>query len=136
MGRDVNDNDKFRYNPDFTYPRYQVRIDSIQAKETVRLLHAELNKSDLSIPTQPEEAKKAEEGIETDRRYALDAAIVRVMKSRKERLLEQLKSDVVDAVRFHFVPDIKEIKKRVLVLVESEYIRRDENNPDLFLYVA
>jgi cullin-4 len=35
-GRDVNDDDKFRYNPDFTYPRYQVRVDSIQAKETVR----------------------------------------------------------------------------------------------------
>jgi len=117
-GRDVNDDDKFLYNPDFTYPRYQVRIDSIQAKET------------------PEEAKRAEEGIETDRKYALDAAIVRVMKSRKERTFEQLKLDVVDAVKNHFVPDIKEFKKRVLVLIESEYLRRDEDNPELFFYVA
>jgi Cullin family len=35
-GRDVNDDDKFYYNADFTHPLYQVRIDSIQAKETVR----------------------------------------------------------------------------------------------------
>jgi cullin-4 len=90
----------------------------------------------LTLVGQPEEAKKAEEGIETDRKYALDAAIVRVMKSRKERTFEQLKLDVVDAVKNHFVPDIKEFKKRVLVLIESEYLRRDEDNPELFFYIA
>jgi hypothetical protein len=35
VGRDVNDGDQFYFNPEFTHDRYQVRIDSIQAKETV-----------------------------------------------------------------------------------------------------
>lgn len=85
---------------------------------------------------QPEEAKRTEDGIITDRKYVLDAAIVRVMKARKERTFEQLKMDVIDAVKAHFVPDMKHFKERVDSLVESEFLRRDDDNRDLFFYVA
>lgn len=36
MGKEVNDDDVFHFNADFTDPRYQVHINSIQVKETVR----------------------------------------------------------------------------------------------------
>lgn len=39
-GADVNESDIFYSNDDYTNPRYQVRIDSIQAKETVRGNHS------------------------------------------------------------------------------------------------
>ena len=35
VGPDVNDSDTFYFNDDYTNPRYQVKIDSIQVKETV-----------------------------------------------------------------------------------------------------
>ena len=35
VGADVNESDVFYFNDDYTNPRHQVRIDSIQAKETV-----------------------------------------------------------------------------------------------------
>ena len=34
-GKDVNMSDQFRFNDEFTDPRYQVHINSIQSKETV-----------------------------------------------------------------------------------------------------
>lgn len=34
-GPDINESDTFYFNDDYTNPRYQVRIDSIQVKETV-----------------------------------------------------------------------------------------------------
>lgn len=37
MGKEVNDDDVFHFNADFTDPRYQVHINSIQVKETVRI---------------------------------------------------------------------------------------------------
>ena len=37
-GADVTESDAFYFNDDYTNPRYQVRIDSIQAKETVRII--------------------------------------------------------------------------------------------------
>jgi cullin-4 len=83
-----------------------------------------------------EEAKRTEEGIIADRKFVIDAAIVRVMKARKERTFEQLKIDVVDAVKSHFVPDMKHFKERVDSLVEGEFLRRDDDNRDLFYYVA
>lgn len=36
-GKDVNDGDIFFFNTDFTDPRTKVHINSIQAKETVRI---------------------------------------------------------------------------------------------------
>lgn len=35
VGKDVNDNDVFYFNPEFTDSRAKVHINSIQAKETV-----------------------------------------------------------------------------------------------------
>lgn len=36
VGPDINETDTFYFNKDYTTPKYQVRIDSIQVKETVR----------------------------------------------------------------------------------------------------
>jgi cullin 4 len=85
---------------------------------------------------QPEETKRVQVSIEGDRRHYLDAAIVRIMKARKEMSNEDLKVAVVDAVKNHFKPDVKTIKTRIEALVEQEYLRRDEDDPGVFVYVA
>jgi cullin-4 len=58
------------------------------------------------------------------------------MKAKKKLAFEQIKSEVIVAVKKRFVPEIKHIKQRVDCLVESEYLRRDEDVKDLFLYLA
>ncbi|KAI0727582.1 Cullin-4B [Fomitopsis betulina] len=118
MGKEVNDDDVFHFNADFTDPRYQVHINSIQVKETA------------------EENKRTQTAIEGDRKHALDAAIVRVMKARKELHYEQLKAATIEAVKNHFVPEVSVIKQRIASLVEQEYLRRDEDDMNLYIYVA
>ncbi|KZT68852.1 Cullin-domain-containing protein [Daedalea quercina L-15889] len=118
MGKEVNENDVFHYNVDFADPRHQVHINSIQVKETA------------------EENRRTHSAIEGDRKHALDAAIVRVMKARKELHYEQLKAATIDAVSKHFVPDVVVIKQRIASLVEQEYLRRDEDDMNLYIYVA
>lgn len=85
---------------------------------------------------QPEESKRTEAYIETDRKQELDAAIVRIMKAMKKLSFEQIKSEVIVAVKKRFVPEIKDIKQRVDHLVETEYLKRDEDVKDLFIYLA
>ena len=85
---------------------------------------------------QPEETKRTQTSIEADRKHALDAAIVRVMKSKKELTYEQLKTATIEAVKNHFVPEVSMIKQRIAVLVEQEYLARDETDMNKYIYLA
>ncbi|KAL7226774.1 hypothetical protein ACSBR1_021778 [Camellia fascicularis] len=67
---------------------------------------------DNQIPLLPvDERKKVVEDIDKDRRYAIDASIVRIMKSHK--------------------PNRKAIKERIEDLITHEFLERDKENPNL-----
>ncbi|KAH8999781.1 Cullin-4B [Lactarius akahatsu] len=117
-GKDVNDDDVFVFNDAFEDPRAKVHINSIQVKETV------------------EESQRMQSAVEGDRKHYLDAAIVRVMKARKQLTYEQIKTETIEAVRRHFTPDVLSIKQRIDGLVEQEYLRRDDDDRNMFFYVA
>lgn len=84
---------------------------------------------------QPEESRRTNASIEDDRKFYLDAAIVRIMKAKKEMTYEQLKAATIDEVKRHFVPQVETIKKRIEYLVDQEYLERSEDK-NKFLYVA
>ncbi|KAG5228476.1 cullin [Salix suchowensis] len=83
-----------------------------------------------------DERKKVVEDVYKDRRYAIDAAIVRIMKSRKVLAYQQLVMDCVEQLSRMFKPDIKAIKKRIEDLISQEYLEREKENPNMFRYLA
>lgn len=58
------------------------------------------------------------------------------MKARKELRHEQLITATIEAVKQHFVPEVKAIKQRIDQLVEREYLRRDDDDFNRYIYVA
>ena len=58
------------------------------------------------------------------------------MKAKKEMAYEQLKVATILAVKSHFVPQVDVIKKRIDSLVENDYLERNKEDKNLFLYVA
>ncbi|KAG0575693.1 hypothetical protein M758_5G025700 [Ceratodon purpureus] len=91
----------------------------------------------IKIPLPPmDEKKKVIEDVDKDRRYAIDASIVRIMKSRKQLPHQQLVLECVEQLGRMFKPDFKVIKKRVEDLIAREYLERDKDNPNMFKYVA
>lgn len=58
------------------------------------------------------------------------------MKARKEMAYEQLKAATIDAVKGHFVPEVSVIKQRIAALVEQDYLARDDEDMNLYTYVA
>ena len=58
------------------------------------------------------------------------------MKAKKELSYEQLKTQTIEAVKSHFVPEVVVIKQRIAGLVEQEYLKRDEDDMNKYLYVA
>ncbi|CAN0498909.1 unnamed protein product, partial [Ectocarpus sp. 12 AP-2014] len=92
------------------------RINSIQLKET------------------SEENEKTHEAVFRDRQYQVDAAIVRIMKARKNLAHTMLMSELFSQVKFPATP--VDLKKRIESLIERDYLERDPNKPGDYRYLA
>lgn len=81
------------------------------------------------------ESLKSHGNVEEDRSQMIDAAIVRIMKSRRVLGHTDLMNEVLQHLTF-FKPTTKSIKLRIDSLIEREYMERDANNAANFVYIA
>lgn len=84
----------------------------------------------------PKVAKATTREVEEDRKMALQAAIVRVMKTRRDIAQAQLQLEVAEMLHDQFVPSPTMMKQNVEILIQKEYLRRHETDTSRFLYVA
>jgi cullin 4 len=94
-GRDVNRTDTFTVNLNFTDPKYRLKINQIQLKET------------------KEENKETHERVALDRQYETQAAVVRIMKSRKVMTHGNLVAEVISQTKTRGAMEVVEIKKNI-----------------------
>ncbi|KAI4258555.1 MAG: hypothetical protein LQ352_001190 [Teloschistes flavicans] len=107
-GKDVHSTDTFSLNTAFADPKYRIKINQIQAKET------------------KEENKETHERVAADRAYETQAAVVRIMKQKKTISHVLLVSEVIGATKSRGVLEGAEIKKNIERLIEKEYMEREE----------
>ncbi|KAJ7069869.1 Cullin [Mycena amicta] len=74
--------------------------------------------------------------VDEDRKYVIQATIVRIMKARKTMKNQPLIQEVISQVTQRFAPKIPDIKKAIDTLLEKEYIERVDGTRDTFAYVA
>ncbi|CAJ0563235.1 unnamed protein product, partial [Mesorhabditis spiculigera] len=115
-GREVNEGDVFEVNDEFATSFYRIRISQVQMKET------------------PQEKKEVEEEVSQDRQYQIDAALVRIMKTRKRLSHQQLLQEIFAQLRFSV--KATDVKDRVASLLERDYMTRDTNDSTIYHYVA
>jgi len=113
-GKEEADVDTYTYNAKFTSKTKRVKVDSIQVKETV------------------EENQETQQRVFQDRQYQVDAAIVRILKARKNMSHTLLVADIYGQVKFPLKP--VDIKKRIESLIDREYIERDKDNAQQYVY--
>ncbi|PNT70498.1 hypothetical protein BRADI_2g12970v3 [Brachypodium distachyon] len=91
----------------------------------------------IKVPLPPtDEKKKVVEDVNKDRRFSIDAAIVRIMKSRKVMGHQQLVVECVEQLSRMFKPDVKLIKRRIEDLISREYLERDLETTNSYRYLA
>jgi len=84
----------------------------------------------------PQEVEQTHQAVDDDRKMYLQAAIVRIMKSRKLLKHNQLIQEVLSQSKARFAPSITMIKKCIESLIEKAYIERTPNTTDEYSYMA
>ena len=69
-----------------------------------------------------------------ERTFVVQAHIVKVMKAQKQCRFQKLVSDVIENIKM-FRADPKMVKEQIEVLIRDEYMKRDENNKTLLIYI-
>lgn len=113
--REIAPTDIFQFNEEFTSKKVRIKINQIQLKET-RV-----------------EQQKTQESVFQDRIGQVDAALVRIMKTRKQLHHNDLTAEVISALRFPF--QASDLKKRIETLIDREFIARDKSDATLYNYI-
>lgn len=116
--KDLEESHKFMINPKFAPPTLQVQVPVIKTVSN------------------PDEESADDAYLKVQRNHMIDAAVVRIMKSRKIMKHAALSSEVLTQVRARFQPSGNTIKKRIEIMIEREYLERDANDRSTYNYLA
>ncbi|KAJ2492074.1 hypothetical protein IWW37_001788 [Coemansia sp. RSA 2050] len=119
--RDVKPTDSFAFNMDFRSPQYRIRIPVVSARS--------------NIETEKEKAA-SQAVIGQERLYLIEAAIVRIMKTRKQIPHDILVNETISQLAPRFLPSSKMIKDGIGKLLDREYLQRSPDDPRLYIYLA
>ncbi|KAH7954622.1 hypothetical protein HPB49_020249 [Dermacentor silvarum] len=108
----------FAVNDDFTSGVRKVKIESMLGKKDT------MPKNNGSVGN-----------VDEERRYTLEAAIVRIMKAHKTLSHDDLLVEVTNVLKSRYTPSPAAFKKRVDSLIEREYIERDTEHPEVYIYM-
>ncbi|KAJ5897983.1 hypothetical protein N7504_008271 [Penicillium tannophilum] len=115
-GKEVESTDEFSWNSQFNDAKMRIKINQVQLKET------------------KEENKTTHERVAADRHFETQAAIVRIMKSRKTITHSELIAEVIEATLSRGQLQPPDIKENINKLIEKDYMERVE--PNSYSYVA
>ncbi|KAK9745256.1 Cullin family [Popillia japonica] len=107
-----------RLNMDYSNKRTRFRITAAIQKES------------------PQEVEHTMNSVEEDRKLYLQAAIVRIMKSRKVLKHNALIQEVCAQSKVSFAPSIPMIKKCIEALIDKQYLERTPHSSEEYSYVA
>jgi cullin 2 len=135
---ELNEKTRICLNYDYINKRTKFKITAAVQKEAPqvsRVLFLNVFFFSSKIVANKKEAEVTQASVDDDRKIYLQAAIVRIMKSRKELNHNFLIQEVINQAKQRFYPSISLIKKCIEILIDKQYIERTKNK-DEYSYIA
>ncbi|KAF2640039.1 Cullin-domain-containing protein [Massarina eburnea CBS 473.64] len=120
MSKDVKPDDQFFFNEGFKGNFVKIKVGVVSNGNKVE--------SDR-------ERRETEKKNDDSRNFCIEAAVVRIMKQRKELSHQNLMTETLSQLAAQFKPDVHMIKKRLESLIEREYLERVEG-AESYRYLA
>jgi cullin 3 len=114
--KEITEEEEFSVNEAFSSPLKKIKILSISSS------------GPNSIADEMKERKETRDKVERERYYHIEAAIVRIMKSRKSLKHAVLISEVIQQLANRFDPVPAILKHSIESLIDREYLERDPND--------
>ncbi|KAI9800169.1 MAG: Cullin-3 [Piccolia ochrophora] len=114
MSKDIKPTDRFSFNDNFLSKFLKIKVGVVAGGNKVE--------SDR-------ERQETEKKNDENRGGVIEAAVVRIMKQRKELPHQNLFAEVIAQLASRFMPDVNMVKKRLESLIEREYLERIEDAP-------
>ncbi|XP_022741880.1 cullin-3A-like [Durio zibethinus] len=119
ISKDIADTDTFLFNDKFTSKFFKVKIGTVVAQRE----------------TEPEN-QETRQRVEEDRKPLIEAAIVGITKARSVMNHNNIVAEVTKQLQSRFPPNPVVIEKRVVSLIEREFLGRDKGDRKLYRYLA
>lgn len=117
------DGDKFLINKEFIIEENKINLNYKCKKKNDK---GEDNKENNEIS----------HFVVEDRKYQLDANLMHLMKKHKQMNFNELKDNVIKAVSAYFIPEISIIKARLDYLVDMNFLEKNKDNKDVYIYIV
>lgn len=133
MTKDVNETDTFELNENFKSPSIKVKVLTVSASSSSS---SGSGSSKSKKSSNNEELEEIENSISEGRKHEINAAIVRILKSRQQITHSDLVSEILRQLQNRFLPNNAIVKRQLEDLIEKEYLKRDDSNRNLYHYIA
>lgn len=137
MSKEVNDSDMFMLNVNFKYPSSKVKVLTVSAPSSASSRKKESESGSASyLGLLDDDVEEVEQSILEGRKHEINAAVVRIMKSRRILSHNELVSELIKQLHHRFQCLTLMIKQRIEDLIDKEYLRRDDVNKSVYHYIA
>ena len=119
-------------NHDASRNMFSVNASMVFPTKKVNLLLTRLEGSKVAVPSEVEVVS----ATISDRKFAIQAAITRVMKARRTMTHSDLVAEVLNVLKSRFTATVQEVKANIDVLLEKDYLERNSQDSSAYNYVA
>lgn len=116
MSESFNAGDTFKVNYDFSAKNKKLTFNTLHKREL------------------KEDIDETRDKVLNDRLYAIESLIVRLLKEKKQMRHSNLVSQVLEILRLPLTA--KDIAKCIDGLISRDYMMRDEDDPQVYHYIA